>query len=216
MDQHSYDSSHAPATEALIITTPLDNYTFGNTLLKVAVDSSSFAEFSFDIFRDKSKSKPDHTKTIQLLVSAGADVNIRGEHDSTALHSAALYGQNQIVRLLIQAGADVHTVTRNGSTPLHQAASNGNGETVRTLITAGADIQVRDNFGRTPLHSAAENDDPGPIHVLITSGCDVNSVTRDGQSPLDIAKWYSGIWRSTDTVRAIIAAGGQSRSPIDR
>lgn len=61
-----------------------------------------------------------------LLVSRGADVNVR-ESDSgtTPLYAAAAFGREQVVWTLLLWGADPNLRNRDGNTPLSAAESNG-------------------------------------------------------------------------------------------
>ena len=59
---------------------------------------------------------------VARLLAAGADVNARGSHNLTALHTAAQEGSLvDCVRLLIDAGANVNALASNGWTPLDTA-----------------------------------------------------------------------------------------------
>ena len=48
-----------------------------------------------------------HTKIVELLIRAGANVNLRDKLGFTPIASAAYAGYGEIVRLLIEAGADI-------------------------------------------------------------------------------------------------------------
>ena len=101
---------------------------------------------------------------IQFLIDSGADVNIRTEDKTTALHLAILRGDADIVKTLIDAGADVNAQNIGKMTPLHQAAIDGRYEIVKLLIESGADVNLRNVRGKTPLW-AAENMRPYPTRV---------------------------------------------------
>ena len=58
------------------------------------------------------------TEAVQLLLNAGADVNICNNHDDTPLIIACRYGGSTIQKMLIAAGADVNYRDGNGVTPL--------------------------------------------------------------------------------------------------
>ena len=65
------------------------------------------------------------------------------------LHSAAQWGNLEIVKLLLQNGADVNAKNKWGETPLHYAAVFDHKEIARVLLDAGADINAKDNDGQT-------------------------------------------------------------------
>ena len=64
-----------------------------------------------------------HTETVNALLKAGANANIRKKYDDgiTALMWAALNGHTETVNALIEAGADDLT-DNNGKTALMHAA----------------------------------------------------------------------------------------------
>lgn len=66
----------------------------------------------------------------RLLLDAGADVNGQGEGGFTALHTAALNGDDELVRLLLARGADVSVATAQGKRPADLAQS----EALRTAL----------------------------------------------------------------------------------
>ena len=59
----------------------------------------------------------------ELLVSSGANVNIRNSYGFTALHDASIYGRLEIVQLLLCQGADMSIRDNDGITALHRASS---------------------------------------------------------------------------------------------
>ena len=55
---------------------------------------------------------------VRAHLAAGTDINERaGEHESTALHAAAYYGNLEIVKFLIEKGADMNAKNKHGQTP---------------------------------------------------------------------------------------------------
>ena len=59
-----------------------------------------------------------HKEVVELLITAGADVNAKEKYEKTPLHHAAKAGYYEIVELLIAAGADVNVKNIAGKTPL--------------------------------------------------------------------------------------------------
>jgi ankyrin repeat protein len=85
-----------------------------------------------------------HTVSVQALIEAGADVNLRGPYTLPALAAASLCGHVAIVHALIGAGADLNLLCDMGWTPLMWASSNGQTSVVQALMEAGADLGIRD------------------------------------------------------------------------
>ena len=76
----------------------------------------------------------------EVLLSGGADVNVRGMHHCTGLVWAAGKDQIGLIRLLLHHGAKVETGDKYGTTPLIWAARKGNVEIVEALLEAGAQV----------------------------------------------------------------------------
>lgn len=66
------------------------------------------------------KHAPNADTMMELLVEAGASVNVSGYEMQTALHLATSRGLPPT--LLLQAGANVAAADNDGNTPLHLAA----------------------------------------------------------------------------------------------
>ncbi len=98
----------------------------------------------------------------------------------TALTTAALKGQTDVVKDILDKGADVNE--RSGCawgwdpnvTALSCAAYGGHIETVKVLVERGADVNARSSDGWTPLMSAAYVGHAGIAKLLIERGADVD------------------------------------------
>ena len=113
---------------------------------------------------------------IELLLHAGAKINMEDPDGKTPIHLPSLLGCD--LEVLIQAGADIHHKDNTGSTPLHKASSVG---TVKALLRDGADVHSRDNYGLTPLHMAWSAE---VAETLLSAGADVNSRDAKDMTPL--------------------------------
>ncbi|KDQ07887.1 hypothetical protein BOTBODRAFT_38446 [Botryobasidium botryosum FD-172 SS1] len=105
-------------------------------------------------YRDDS----DCQEMVNILLRAGADINLQDRDQRTALHDASRRGLAATTRLLLASGADPNIRYKNGKTALHHAlGSDGkcSVEVVSALCKAGADINTKDRFGQTPLHYAS-------------------------------------------------------------
>ncbi|KAJ8457147.1 hypothetical protein ONZ51_g11705 [Trametes cubensis] len=68
----------------------------------------------------------------------------------TALHVAALKGNEELVRMLCDLGADFDLADNEGNTPLHYASAWGHVTVVQLLIERGCQYSARNNQGFTP------------------------------------------------------------------
>lgn len=76
---------------------------------------------------------------VQRILDSG--VNVNAQHDLfgiTALHSAAIQANVDIVKLLLSRGANVNIKDNDKCTPLSQAKRGGNQEIIRMLMDKGA------------------------------------------------------------------------------
>lgn len=98
------------------------------------------------------------TKMVQLLLDAGANVNVLTKSEArTPLHLACLKDRVDAAKLLLDcATCDVDAKDGSGDTPLHLATVAGNVKSVGLLIRCGACTGVRNLRNETPLRQAEE------------------------------------------------------------
>lgn len=72
-----------------------------------------------------------------LLISHGADVNLRCANERTALHEAAKLGRQDMVKLMLVSGAHPDPQSSYGFTPLALAAQCGHTEIMEILLQKG-------------------------------------------------------------------------------
>ncbi len=82
----------------------------------------------------------DNISTVYDLLEQSADVNVKDEHDNTALMAAARSGNIEIVKLLIDKGADVNAINKYDETALISALKYRKAETARLIINKGAKV----------------------------------------------------------------------------
>ena len=92
---------------------------------------------------------------------------------NTALHSATVNGQTELVELLLRYGADTNAIgyeANKGLTPpVVLAAWEGSLETLRVLLENGADPNVSAS-AETALYTAAEHDSSDKVDLLLSHG----------------------------------------------
>nr|AAI71681.1 Ehmt1a protein [Danio rerio] len=88
---------------------------------------------------------------VKMLISAGADVQIRDKEENLCLHWAAFSGCDEIAQLLLDHRSDLHAVNVHGDTPLHIAVRQNQLDCVMLFLSRGADVNLKNRDGETPL-----------------------------------------------------------------
>ncbi len=125
----------------------------------------------------------------QLLHLRGSSVEPQGDFNKTPLHSAAYYGDLEMVQILLDCRADVNARAERGSTPLGFALSVphlSDARVVRLLLGHGADPNIQALHGLTSLHHASEKGWIEVARLLIEHGARVEVKDDDGKTPLDV------------------------------
>jgi len=160
------------------------------------------------------------TKSTELLLARGADVNWTSGDGVTPLHVAAYNEQPAVAELLIRKGAKVDARTVSGGwTPLYKAvvrlamrpatATPFEVEVaqavkmVELLLASGADVNAQDAKGFKPIHFAVMTEQKALVRMLIDKGADVNAKNADGVNPLFMAAAGDAV----EMARLLIAGG---------
>jgi len=125
-------------------------------------------------------------ETVEALVEAGANVNVRTLSGDTPLIAATRDGQEDIARFLLENGADVTARAPDGDTALLYIARvyppcEG---IVRDILTKGASVDESNNLGNTALMYAANADNAEVAEVLIEAKANVNAKNKKGENAL--------------------------------
>lgn len=135
------------------------------------------------------------TEVAEMLLDAGARVNVFDKRSRTPLHTAVESLQLPVARLLLARGADANA--QHGFTPLHQAWAP---PIMRLLLEHGADVNARSPDGATPLHEAAQQGCINAVRVLLCHGADIDAKTTNGQRAAD--------WASLGVVGTVMTMPG--------
>uniref|UniRef100_A0A8C0YGB3 Ankyrin 1, erythrocytic b n=1 Tax=Cyprinus carpio carpio TaxID=630221 RepID=A0A8C0YGB3_CYPCA len=155
-------------------------------------------------------------------IKNGININIANQKGNTALHIAALAGQEKVVAELINYGANVNAQSQKGFSPLYMAAQENHLEVVKYLLEHGANQSLPTEDGFTPLavalqqghenvvallinygtkgkvrlpalHIAARNDDTRTAAVLLQNDPNPDVLSKTGFTPLHIAAHYENL-----------------------
>ena len=131
-----------------------------------------------------------HFQSAQVLHRAGSSVDPRGSNMISPLHSAAYFGNTEMVRVLLDYGIDVNTRDDKSWTPLFYALdgySNDRAIVVRLLLDRGADPNMWTATGTNPLFDASRYGRVEMARLLIEHGASVETRDSDGETALEIA-----------------------------
>lgn len=108
-------------------------------------------------------------RRVQLLLSAGADVNASDHEGYTPVMRAAENGHLSVVRVLLSAGANVN-VSQGGESLLMKIVARGDLLTAEMLVAAGADVNYRADSGKTALDIARATNNRDLEMLLVQAG----------------------------------------------
>ena len=131
-----------------------------------------------------------HFQLAQVLHRNGSPVDLRGFSRWSPLHSAAHYGDLEMVQILLDYGADIGALSKIEYSPLHCASHgffDGSRDVVRLLLDRGADPNLRVQNGSTPLHLASQHGKIEIVRLLVERGTTVEAQDNDDRTALDVA-----------------------------
>jgi ankyrin repeat protein len=146
--------------------------------------------------------KKDDFEIAEILMSAGADVNLDSyDTKRTPLMEAAQSGYIKIVEFLLSNRANVNAVDYNGNTPLHHLSNMTEEEiiTEQFVIETKDDYHIRIAPGGAAVFNQRLNErligyERGTngnkisiANLLIKNGADINARNNDGESPYQFA-----------------------------
>ncbi|WP_257454206.1 ankyrin repeat domain-containing protein [Archangium lipolyticum] len=114
--------------------------------------------------------------SVELLLSAGAELDARDKSSSTPLLSALQRKKPEVAKVLLRHKADVRTASSDGTTALH-AAARFSTELSSLLLEAGAPLDASDSWGKTPLTEALEAGNLEVVELLLARGSQPNIQT---------------------------------------
>jgi tetratricopeptide (TPR) repeat protein len=91
-----------------------------------------------------------HVTCLELLIGAGADINVRNRGGSTPLHAAAQRDAVESLRVLLASGADVHACDSQGLTPQQVANVVGS----KKVAAYMADFSRNDDHDHVVNHAS--------------------------------------------------------------
>ena len=127
-------------------------------------------------------------EVMELLIEAGADVEVRSFLGHTPLQLAASFGDLEAVAVLVGAGAKLEAKDEDGMTALLWALRGRHSKVALYLISVGADVNSRSRNGTTPLQLAVGDMNPMMVEALVAAGAEFNQRTESGEKLLETAE----------------------------
>lgn len=148
---------------------------------------------------------------LQILIDAGASIDVKSDSGMTLLHQAAKGGSVEVLQQILEYGVDIEARDNVNMTPLATACCdvNGSEDIVRVLLAAGAKVSVLDDWNWSPLHELARiGRTKAALMLLDTGKADLTLRTENGCSVLDLAA-RTGDY---ELVRSLLERGALARS----
>ncbi len=138
-------------------------------------------------------------KIVELLIDAGASIDLRNCAEITAIELAATRGNRDIVAFLLARGA---------ASSIHVAAAIGDLQTVRRYLKSSVDPSIRLGtvYGCSPLFIAAAQDQIEIAKLLIEAGTEINLECGQDDFPILAACRHS----SCEMVKLLVENGART------
>ena len=111
---------------------------------KVAVDSKGQDGLTALAYAGQNSDE----KVVEIILDAGANINLTDDNGNTALMHAAGTGNTSMVALLLKRNADPNLKQNQGFTALMVAANRNDEAMVKLLLDEGANPELADNQSR--------------------------------------------------------------------
>ncbi|CAI9739709.1 tyrosine-protein kinase Shark [Octopus vulgaris] len=175
---------------------------YGTTLLQEAVTQAhvemarvliQYGKADLDAQNDDGKtalhiaSRAGQEALVDLLIEAGAKVNIQCLDETTSLHLAMWKSKANVVEKLIGAGANPNLRDQDEWTPLHWGAKNGNFELVRLLVNNGAKTNVVSKALMTPLTLSVVKRHLSITKYLLMMGAGLDIIENSEKKPVSFS-----------------------------
>jgi len=132
-------------------------------------------------------------ESIQILIKGSADVNLRGESDTSALIMAVSFEEEKLLEMLISAGADVNYKDDGNRTAYSYATQLGNKNLRKILIENGADPKIgidewvteyKKMYRENAFFQASADGRTDVVEAMLGAGMDVNAVNAGKMTAL--------------------------------
>ena len=173
-------------------------------LVLVAAFTNALSDRFFPAYSLPTAAAMGNVAEVHKLLSAGADVEARGQNTLPALYEAAAGGHVEVLQLLLDHGARVEGLGGKSMTPLAHAAVRDQVASMEVLLKAGA---KPDGPSGTvpPLYEAVMFGNLNAVRTLLAHGADPNLPYKAGITPLMCVSQHVARARAV-TMAQIVAA----------
>jgi ankyrin repeat protein len=121
----------------------------------------------------------NNPQAINVLIRAGANVNVSDSYGVNLLHLACLNQDAKVVQQLLSKGADANREKITGETPLMTCSNTGTIEGVSALLTHGAKVNAKESKeDQTALMWASAEGYEDVVRLLVEANADVHARSR--------------------------------------
>lgn len=150
-----------------------------------------------------------NTAASELLIAAGANLDIQNSDGDTALMCAVRKGLLTTVQQLLDAGANPDIQNNSGQTAVLLSVSLGNSPDItKLLLEKGANPDIQKADGSTAFHHAVVVDNLTVVQALIDANANPNIMQSAGKTPVMID--------TTRTIRDMLLAYQKKWVPSTR
>ena len=125
-----------------------------------------------------------NTKTVELYLKAGYDIEHKGYLGVSPLVASVCRGHYDVSHLLIKFGANLNSTGRNNNTSLHNLLYENDVVLASDLIESGADVNLQNGNGDTPLSLMVTVGNLSLVKILIENGANPNISNNRGSYPI--------------------------------
>ena len=133
---------------------------------------------------------------INMLLNAGADVNVRDAQDWCPLHKATFMENDQVELCLLSHNAEPNAQNMKGVTSLHLCVTKleKNAEKIaKCLLQFGANANIADKSGTTPFMAAIHSNKLDLMALMLAYNADVSLPDASQRPPLYVASMRGSV-----------------------
>ena len=147
----------------------------------------------------------------RVLIDAKIDIHlVTKKNGNTALITATLSGQYEIVEILIKAGSDINYKNYYGNSAILVIDKNNIPEILQLLIDNGANINDTNNDGWTTLHYFCRDNQEKAVRILLDRKADINIINNEGWTALMLS-----VNNNNDTITELLLDNKADVIPVN-